>query len=532
VHEKLIDDWLTNVNELGYQLPFCEALVAEGYTIIHVSTHGRGEHGKDIVARQPEGPLATFQLKGGDIKLPEWRRMREEVAELVQLPVRLPGIDESEPHIPHLVTNGEIRGDAAESITRYSDTWLSQGFPKLQVWSRRIVLKKFIDAHGSFLPGDLQEFRRFVELYAGSFEDPLPKAKFARLIEAMAAEPMQQLSRREMRRAIAALALIAGYIAEQYERSGNYMAAAEGWTMAAAVIMHVAERERLEPDAYEASLSLLYTALVRSLESLSAEALASNSFSSSYHGLADPYVYGVRVCLTIGWLSAWALDRKWRRGEHVDTERMVKLLTREYPAHRNAGEADWPFLMCLALYLDREWMQPDAEEVVIRYANSIIAVNQGRSPVGAPSPYWSHHKVLKWANGMLPPYTRENFGGHSYTLQQALDMLVRRLRRQAVRVMWPPASKVIFCDFVPDRLADYFLWRCKRGNLRAVQPGRTASWSAWRSETGSLNRQLIPSVLVEHSEWLLPFLLTYPHRANRSLCAFAEAANNRYVKLT
>ena len=127
MHEKLVEHWLTSANELGYQIPFCEVLIARGFEIIHVSTHGRGEHGKDIIARSANGGLWTFQLKGGDIALSDWRRMRTEVAELVELPVRFPGVSESEAHTPVLVTNGEIRGDAIENIKRYAKLWRKNG---------------------------------------------------------------------------------------------------------------------------------------------------------------------------------------------------------------------------------------------------------------------------------------------------------------------------------------------------------------------------------------------------------------------
>lgn len=183
MYERLVENWLTSVNELGYQLPFCETLVAEGWTVLHVSTHGRGEHGKDIVARNPDGALCAFQLKGGDIALPAWRGMREEVAELVQLPVRLASVAESEPHRPYLVTNGEIRGDAEENIIRYRDLWVEGGSPRLEVWSRWVILQRFLDAQGAFLPSALPEFRRFVELYVGSFDSPFPRKEFAELVE-------------------------------------------------------------------------------------------------------------------------------------------------------------------------------------------------------------------------------------------------------------------------------------------------------------------------------------------------------------
>jgi hypothetical protein len=78
---------------------------------------------EDIIARDPEGALTTFQLKGGNIDLSTWRAIKGEIEELVQLPVMLPGVDRDEPHAPFLVTNGELRGDAIPSIREYSDLW-------------------------------------------------------------------------------------------------------------------------------------------------------------------------------------------------------------------------------------------------------------------------------------------------------------------------------------------------------------------------------------------------------------------------
>jgi hypothetical protein len=137
VHERLIEHWLTNVNELGYQIPLCEALLADGCTILHVSRHGRAEHGKDIIARDASGLLTTFQLKGGDINLAEWRSIRGEVEELVQLPVMLPGISPGEDHQPILVTNGELRGDAISSIREYAEVWKRKGSRSLEVWQKQ-----------------------------------------------------------------------------------------------------------------------------------------------------------------------------------------------------------------------------------------------------------------------------------------------------------------------------------------------------------------------------------------------------------
>ena len=41
--EKTIENWLTKTNELGYQLPFCQLLLCEGYEIVHISKHNAFE---------------------------------------------------------------------------------------------------------------------------------------------------------------------------------------------------------------------------------------------------------------------------------------------------------------------------------------------------------------------------------------------------------------------------------------------------------------------------------------------------------
>src|ERR1035438_8410885 len=75
---RVIENWLTNVNERQYQLPFCQVLAAEGETILYISTHGPFEKGRDIITRTPTGEIRAYQLKAGDIGLGAWRDIRSE----------------------------------------------------------------------------------------------------------------------------------------------------------------------------------------------------------------------------------------------------------------------------------------------------------------------------------------------------------------------------------------------------------------------------------------------------------------------
>src|ERR1700689_3756637 len=88
---RVIENWLTSVNERQYQLPFCQVLAAEGETILYVSTHGPFEKGRDIITRTPSGEIRAYQLKAGDIALGSWREIYGEIVNLVELAIELPG---------------------------------------------------------------------------------------------------------------------------------------------------------------------------------------------------------------------------------------------------------------------------------------------------------------------------------------------------------------------------------------------------------------------------------------------------------
>lgn len=518
MYEKLVENWLTSVNELGYQLPFCEALIAEGYTILHISRHGRGEHGKDVIARRSDGVLCTFQLKGGDINLSAWREIRGEVEELVRLPLRFPGISETEPHIPHLVTNGELRGDAVESIRQFSDAWERQGSPKLQVWQRGTVLDLFLSAQGSYLPTRLSAFRDFVNLYVGPFSGQLSRAELARLLERISDGVPTDLTNRQLARAIAALVVVSGYIVEQYAQAGNHCAAMEGWVITAAAILHLAERQSSSVSVYEATLNLVRLGFERSLGLLFAEARDRDNFVE-LGGLADAMVYGVRATRVIGWAAYLALEQL--RTKQLDGSKdLIAILKREGMALQWLGEADWPLRVALVLWLDRIGRCNDAEAMLIGWAQSLLPHRDEEADT--PSPYWPPEKVLRRRYGLLARLDNERFGNHTYTLSQCLDMLVRRLRRQAVAQLWPACSHMTMCNFEIDPPDDFYRWRTDNGVLRERLPELTASWSEWRNRVFKPDTASVPVGFRRHPEWALAFVIVYPHRANQQMTTYLD----------
>ena len=522
--EKLIENWLTNVHELGYTIPFCEVLISRGYTIVRISRQGRGELGKDVIARSSDGQLHTFQLKGpADVTLREWQGIQDEVRDLVQLPVIDPAINREEPHVPFLVTNGEIVGDALTSIEEYANDWVRRGYPQLQIWRKHDLLPMFIESHGSYLPRELIDFREFVQLYVSQFEDRLPREKFELFLQELVNVDAVTGRGRNAKRAIESMVLMAGYILEQYERAENHVSALEGWTVVTAVVLHVAARDNLRIRQYGQSLNLIWMAFYRNLEGLQAECLKRDHFIEPRYVTAErDDIRGARTMLTLGWLATkYFIDKQGNSQESPGP--ILTIVKREHKALRFLGESDWPYIMVLSLFLERTEGASAGESLIRAWVRGIVMMNRGRDSAGIPSPYWLQEKVLAFANGKLATYEQERFPGQSYTIHSALDMLVRRLLRQAVTHFWPASSRLTFADYLPGNSAEWFLWRSYDGYMRLDNPQQPVSWSAWRAAANNVPRNLVPAILLERSEWLLPFALTYPHRVTREMSGVIDA---------
>lgn len=529
--EKLIENWLINVHELGYTIPFCEVLISRGYTIVRISRQGRGELGKDVIARSPDGELHTFQLKGPrDITLREWQSIHDEVRDLVQLPAIDPAIGREEPHVPFLVTNGEIVGDALASIEEYSNDWTRRGYPRLQVWRKHDLLSMFIGAHGSYLPTDLVDFREFVQLYVAQFEDRLPRERFALFLQKLVRPDAVEGRGRNAKRAIESLILMAAYVLEQYERAGNHVAAAEGWTVVAATILHLVERDSVRKQHYEPSLNLSRTALYLNLERLEQEILTRAHFIETRYltGERDD-IRAARTTLTLGWLATkYFIDKT---NDQIADNRIPDIVIRELKWLKFLSEADWPYVIVISLYLERFRGSSAGEQLIRTWVRGVVMANLRKESFGIPSPYWLQERALEFLHGRLPPYEVERFAGQSYTIHSALDMLVRRLLRQAVRTFWPSASRLTFCDYLPGNSAEWFLWRGYDGYMRLNNSQQPISWKVWRTSVDKVPRESAPELLLAHSEWLLPFALCYPHRVTRELSGVIDAVIGERAEL-
>ncbi len=177
--DRVVENWLTRANERQYQFPFCQVLIAKGFRIFHLSSHGPQEQGKDIIALDKRARPIGFQLKTGDIDLSALRKIHGELNELVEVPIQFPGFPRRPHHRSVLVTNGMLNDPARQTLSNYVQGWESRGFPRLQVELKDSLLRDFVDLHGKYLPSQLSDVVQLLRFYTRDGLAPRPRAEFA-----------------------------------------------------------------------------------------------------------------------------------------------------------------------------------------------------------------------------------------------------------------------------------------------------------------------------------------------------------------
>ncbi len=127
--------------ERTFDEPLIALLRAEGYTDIRL-IHGQFEMGKDIIARR-DGQQWVFQTKAGDVGLPAFREIRNQLYDARMSDIAAPGFDKHAARIAVLVMTGRLTGGAPAAAQEYSDQAAERGEPGIEFWSRDTLVGKF-----------------------------------------------------------------------------------------------------------------------------------------------------------------------------------------------------------------------------------------------------------------------------------------------------------------------------------------------------------------------------------------------------
>lgn len=515
--ERVIENWLTSVNERQLQLPFCQVLAAEGETLVFISSHGQLELGKDIITICDGVPHA-YQLKAGNIALSDWRRFKGEIEELVEYALDLPSTGARPPHRPFFVTNGQINAVVTNSIQHANRSWKRRGFEELQTINGSELLARFKAAHGSYLPREPIDLKMFLELYVRNGREPFAKAEFARLLESVSPLKHARCPHLEVKRAAASIVLLTSYVLHDYEVQQNHWAIFEAWVMTASYILAISTKFATPVKWWERSFALCLEAAIRGLQALLQEC-ETNSTQLLSLDLTDGNFYGNRISILGGLLGAYDLFRQVECGD-----RPIEFVGRFFDKHlsdvRLWGESATPFLAIAALALESHGEQRKAEALILRLVTTISTAN-GSAGRGLPNPYYGAEESFRITSG-LAPMNSESFHGLSYTIEPLVQFLARRWLRQHLSRVWDRVTRVFYASFLPSEEWEWFVWKSRSGALEFRQPGKPQSWTQLLKDAETPLSCRAPAILSSRPLFTLFFVLVFPHRFQPHLLNLIE----------
>jgi hypothetical protein len=509
---------LTSTNERGYQIPFCQCLIQEGFTILHISKHTQSEQGKDIIAIDPDGMVCAYQLKTGDINLAKWRSMQEEVRELVELPVAHPAVDKNQPVRHFFVTNGMIDDPVRTAIDDMNMHWERLGLRnfKVDLILGTQLLRKFVDATGSFFPQKPTPLKDFLELYLADGRGLPDKDKLALFLKQLLGIGTSSTeSARELQRRISGAAVITQYLISPFEKERNHIAVVECWIIYLATVLALAEKQALERETYLRTYEIIMQRIVEQLEDLEVEFLLRQNYLEGSSMGEGGIVYKARLTMVLGWVCALHLFEKSNERATPD-ERIIQLI--------KSNRKDWlwywgqsatPYHLIISLFCESMNETELAWSIILKVLADLSFQDESDKSLPdfasrAPDPYLQVEKCIGAAM-RLPSFEREDFLDLSYHLAPVVYFSVRRNKRTSLDELWKRISKMILCEYRPRHKWHYLLWQSDEGKDHTWFFDAPQSWKKL-SELANRKDSILPQAICDRPEFLYFFLLVYPHR--------------------
>ena len=519
--ERAIENWLTNTNERNYQTPFCQALMAQGQTVLYRSLHRPMEQGKDLITRDESGGYHAYQLKTGNINLRVWGDIKREIDDLIELSIVHPSVPRDAAYRSYLVCNGDITDEVRYRITQMNDdnTMRERGCAYLDVITFPKLLTMFIDAQSSFLPNTVEDFVAFAKIHSADGRDFIDKDALTQFLSrSVLTTGAKSISNRK--HAVSSSVVLMSHMLMPYQDEENHFALFEAWVLLAAAILKYAESENLKV-SWRESFDLALGEAIGSLLRLKQETLTRTDFLERDLMGDGGDMYRGRLTTVFGAIAALELQIIDDGTCDAPDEKVVELMVDNLHKLWLWGESALPFLLNVVWVLERANLLSEAKQVLASLFSGILLANGrylGSAPPLAP-PYYSLSQVIETLYGLtVKPIDFKAFAGGSYGLEVVVQAMARRRFKELLEPNWARATHVRLQEFLPIRTEDYFSWRAAEGKNAVYSFPETQSWQTLVEHSCRPNDGL----LSDNSTLLRMFTLVAPHRFTKEAAAIVD----------
>lgn len=516
---RLVENWLTSVKELSYTVPFAQLLTLQGYKVIHLSRGGAVEEGKDIIAIDKKGEIHCYQLKYGNINTSQWRDIKSELDELVEIPPKHPSLpNKVEKWHSYLVTNGTLGNSAARVIHDWAEVVKDRGKTEFQTILLHDLVMDFAASYGSFFPDTPQDLQTFLALYNDYGDDTLDNNKFKTFFENYFLT-VEKTTRSKARRleAINASIILCSYVLTNKSAEANHLEVIKAWLLLLFTVLHFAEKFCIPDKSFKITEQLIIEAIEIEFRQLIDEVADNDTHmvDGKYDPLSEAFVtYRLRCTELTGYISAYMNYHATRGTEPYSRVELFDKLS-EISSHKVIfGESSVPLFINFTIYMNGINALPRRDHEASVLLESILSTH-GRDKPGLPSPYYSLIESAEMALGIADESSSESFEGRSYVLWPTTMMCVRFGLRDVVAANWRRATFVSCQELQAENSNSYLLWNTADGVLLDTFPTPTQSWAKLVEKAAQDYADRLP-VRLQSRKWLLPFLINVmPQRTNK-----------------
>ena len=360
VLEKVIEDWLTNATERGYQASFAAWLTKRGERIVYYSRHSLLEHGKDIVSADSNGDFHAYQLKAGNINANKWRTITAEVREASELPLNYPGIPEQRVSTVTLVVSGSISDGARDKIRLTSSDLRDRGCAEIKTIELHQLIADFASEFETFLPNTIHDITKLLQLYVSDPSSPVETSSLFELFGAIIetnlsdVDPSKEstVSALTIQRLASSLLISGEFLASPYRQAGNAVSTIQVWTATVLACLYLEECTGVSRANTVGVVDICKKAIQEAADVL---ILQCDDFESAIRdrSLAGIFLSGFKKAYVLGYLAGIA-NMRWIDGcnDSEAFEALAKAV--DGPTGTTLwGEGTWNFVLNVSCVLYR-----------------------------------------------------------------------------------------------------------------------------------------------------------------------------------
>ncbi len=507
--ERLVEDWLTRINERGYQTAFGQSLLSRGFSVLRIS-HSPYEHGKDVLAVSADGEVHCYQLKDGDIGIKEWERDYGQTCALVETRPSHPALPSKYNYRPFVVTTGAFSDPVLDRISQHNLAWESRAHPKLTPVNGKELQREFTALSADFWPVEPPDVRAFRALYLVDGRGDFAADQFDQFMRTLLGG---EFSPRELDRRTAAANVFASCLLGEYYRQEDHWSVFRGWMLCASRVAWAGERHSRPDGRRRKSFALAKEAAVAALGALAKECTEPKAFLPPRLEL-DEYTC-LRNTTALGAWAAFCLLEE----DHSSNSSLSDLCAAQCEKFIADdllwfwGESAVPTLLSIVWLLEKKGKPETGRKLLLDFTDCLVTSQQPDSTEPLPDPYISGDGALKLAlEDRIAQKEKRPMSVQSHALLPLVLLMVNRKLRKELEAIWSRLSRVRITFFAPAHPWGYLEWRCAEGTERDAMFNQPQSWADLVKSAKSPKVDLLPEALRTDMQFALMFLLAAPHR--------------------